>query len=180
MVRVTSTQPVSEPFISLLLDVGWPQGRLLREYTVLLDPPAFARPDAPGQGVRHRRGAPPAAAGPAAGAAGHSPDPRSRACAGIRRRQRALTTGSVTSGPDGDTYGPVRSNETLWGISERLRADSGVSLNQMMVALYRANPEAFAGNINGCGAVPSCAYPAGVNSPAYRSQGGGGRGAAAG
>ena len=42
VVRVTSTQPVSEPFISLLLDVGWPQGRLLREYTVLLDPPAFA------------------------------------------------------------------------------------------------------------------------------------------
>ncbi len=68
VVRVTSAQPVSEPFISLLLDVGWPQGRLLREYTVLLDPPAFAAgpESAPGAVA-----APPAAAGPAPAAPAH-------------------------------------------------------------------------------------------------------------
>lgn len=139
VVRVTSAQPISEPFISLLLDVGWPQGRLLREYTVLLDPPTFAaRPEAPPTPA-----ALPAAAGPAPAA----PAIRREPVADVAPA-RPAATGAVTSGPDGDVYGPVRPNETLWGISERLRGTTNVSLNQMMLAIYRANPEAFAGNIN--------------------------------
>ena len=144
VIRVTSSQPVSEPFISILLDVGWSQGRLLREYTVLLDPPAFARPDGTGEAVSRLAAAPPAAAGPAA-----APLPIRRPTAPDAAPASGNgATGSLATGPGGDTYGPVRSNETLWAISERLRANSDVSLNQMMVALYRANPEAFAGNIN--------------------------------
>jgi len=147
LVRITSTKPVSEPFVSILLDVAWPQGRLLREYTVLLDPPTFARPvgQAGSQVV-----AAPAAPGPAA-----SPPPIVRAPPAepapvVRESQTAATpaTGRVTSGPDGDSYGPVRANETLWRIANGLSAESNVSVNQMMLALYRANPEAFAGNIN--------------------------------
>ena len=42
IVRITSTEPVVEPFVTLLLEVSSPQGRLLREYTVLLDPPVFS------------------------------------------------------------------------------------------------------------------------------------------
>ena len=146
VVHVTSIQPVSEPFVSLLLDVGWPQGRLLREYTVLLDPPSFAQPGSAGQQGARAAITPPAAAGPTATApaiqrAMAAPD------AAPNSGSRDLT-GSVTKVPGGDTYGPVRSNETLWAISNRLRPDNSVSLNQMMVALYRANPEAFAGNIN--------------------------------
>lgn len=137
VVRVTSTQPVSEPFISLLVDVAWPQGRLLREYTVLLDPPAFTGGS---ESSRSPAPAPPMAAGPAPAAPAIRREPVAPAA--------PAAAGSVTSGPDGDVYGPVRSNETLWGISERLRGSSNVSLNQMMVAIYRANPEAFAGNIN--------------------------------
>ena len=41
-VRITSREPVTEPFVTLLLEIRWAQGRLLREYTVLLDPPVFA------------------------------------------------------------------------------------------------------------------------------------------
>jgi len=139
VVRVTSAQPISEPFISLLLDVGWPQGRLLREYTVLLDPPTFAA----GPEAASSPAALPAAAGPAPAA----PVIRREPVAEVAPA-RPAATGAVTSGPDGDVYGPVRSNETLWGISERLRGNTNVSLNQMMLAIYRANPEAFAGNIN--------------------------------
>ncbi|MDP2322478.1 MAG: FimV/HubP family polar landmark protein, partial [Gammaproteobacteria bacterium] len=148
VVRVTSAQPVSEPFVSILLDINWPQGRLLREYTVLLDPPTFARPDGSGQASSGPAVAPPDAAGPATAppAIRRAPVPVS---APVPDSATTGTgTGSVTSGPDGDSYGPVRANETLWRISERLSADSNVSLNQMMVALYRANPGAFAGNIN--------------------------------
>ena len=41
VISLSSLQPVSEPFVTLLLDVRWSSGRLLREYTVLLDPPLF-------------------------------------------------------------------------------------------------------------------------------------------
>jgi pilus assembly protein FimV len=40
-IKATSDQPVNEPFVSLLIELGWPSGRLLREYTFLLDPPGF-------------------------------------------------------------------------------------------------------------------------------------------
>ncbi len=141
-IRVTSSLPVSEPFVSLLLDINWPQGHLLREYTMLLDPPAFAREDA---------------AQPVAAPVTSSPAPavkrieRNAPPADTGADQSAAPSGDarLVAGADGSSsYGPVRANETLWAISERLRADSSVSLNAMMVALYRANPEAFAGNIN--------------------------------
>ncbi len=140
LVVVTSVRPVSEPFVSLLLEVSWPQGRLLREYTVLLDPPAFATPDSPPSPTP--RPAAPVAAGP------------TPAADAIQRAPAQATTGSapassrLTTGPDGDVYGPVQANETLWAIAERLRSGTNLSINQMMVALYRTNPEAFAGNIN--------------------------------
>lgn len=143
LVLVTSVRPVSEPFVSLLLEVSWPQGRLLREYTVLLDPPAFATPDSPSSPApRQAAPAAPVAAGPA-------PAPEA-----IQRAPAPASTGSapassrLTTGPDGDVYGPVQANETLWAIAERLRSGTNLSINQMMIALYRANPEAFAGNIN--------------------------------
>jgi len=46
-IRVTSKEPVREPFLTFLVEVSWPKGRLLREYTVLLDPPEFAQQQAP-------------------------------------------------------------------------------------------------------------------------------------
>ena len=44
VIRVTSPSPITEPFITFLIEATWPSGRLLREYTVLLDPPTFAPP----------------------------------------------------------------------------------------------------------------------------------------
>ena len=40
-IKLTSTQPVNEPFVSLLIELSWPSGKLLREYTFLLDPAGF-------------------------------------------------------------------------------------------------------------------------------------------
>ena len=142
-ILVTSSLPVSEPFVSLLLDITWPQGHLLREYTMLLDPPAFAR-----EGAVQSAAALPVTTSSAPAvkrierpvAQPESPAAASQAGQGGDDR--------LVAGADGSSYGPVRANETLWAISERLNADGGVSLNAMMLALYRANPEAFAGNIN--------------------------------
>lgn len=131
VIRVASGRPVSEPFVSILLEVTWPKGRLLREYTVLLDPPAFAAPAAP-----------PVAA-PAA-----VPAPRVVERAPAAAPPAAPPPPATAAGDDGSTYGPVQPNETLWVIASRVRPDATVSVNQAMLALFRANPEAFAGNIN--------------------------------
>ncbi len=123
VILVTSDVPIREPFLDFFVQVTWPAGKLVREYTVLLDPPVTTRRVAPA--VRK------AAAG--AGAAART----------AQRRQ-----GAAPVVEPGGEYGPVRANETLWKIAERVRP-SGVSVHQMMVALYRANPGAFLdGNIN--------------------------------
>lgn len=46
VIRISSNRPVVEPFLNFLLEVDWPQGRMVREYTVLLDPPVFMTPSA--------------------------------------------------------------------------------------------------------------------------------------
>ena len=115
-IRVTSPQPVMEPFVTLLIEVRWPQGRLLREYTVLLDPPSFTR--------RRRAGARADAAGGPAGRA------RGRAGAGIRARGRLAPSGpamrrpaapAAPTAPAEDGTHLVQRNETLWGIADRYR-----------------------------------------------------------
>ncbi len=141
IVRVSTADPVREPFVTFLLEADWSRGRLLREYTVLLDPPVFMTE----QATPATRPAAPAVTQPSTGAvtrvpaAEPSPPPPS-------------AQPPVRSAPRSDAlsvrYGPVRRNETLWTIASRLRPERSISINQMMIALFRENPEAFMGNIN--------------------------------
>jgi pilus assembly protein FimV len=122
IIRVTSGRPIREPFLDFLVEVRWAKGRLVREYTVLLDPPTTLK----------RR--PPEVARPTAAA----PAPVSAPV--------SVATAAATAAPD--QYGPVKDSETLWGIASKLRLD-GASLTQTMMALYKANPGAFLrGDIN--------------------------------
>ncbi|MEM7081298.1 MAG: FimV/HubP family polar landmark protein [Pseudomonadota bacterium] len=135
VLAVTSTRPIAEPFVTFLLEATWDSGRLLREYTVLLDPPVFseesvAAPVNTAQSVTSL----PSNGGRITSAPAPSPLP---APAPVYR-QPAIT---------GQTYGPVQRNQNLWNISKSVQLD-GVTINQMMVAIYRANPQAFLGNIN--------------------------------
>lgn len=131
-ISVTSQQPIREPFLSFLLEVNWPAGRLVREYTVLLDPPIYG------------------ASPPATVAA-----PRAPAAPG--RGETAATVAAAdplpppaAAGYGGGRYGPVQRNETLWSIASQVRPGTQVTVQQMMLAILRANPDAFAdGNING-------------------------------
>ncbi len=138
LVRISSRDPVVEPFVTLLLEVSWPQGRLLREYTVLLDPPVFAQEtaapvvEAP-------------TAGPAPGPTRVVPPPATQPAP---RTTPAPASAAPAPMPRGDSYGPVQRNDTLWRIAGRYAEAAGVDRNQMMLAIYRANPEAFVGNIN--------------------------------
>lgn len=115
-IRVSSERPVNEFVLDVLLDLAWASGRIMREYRVLLDPPGV--PTAPA--VAESRPAPSAIEAPA---------PR----AIVSERTRAAASGS---------YGPIRRGETLSQIARSVRPD-GVSVEQMLVGLYRSNPEAF-------------------------------------
>lgn len=149
VIKVTTPDRVTSPFLSFMLDVNWGKGRLLREYTVLLDPPrtapAVARTQAATTPVREAARAParpvpaPATPEPATTptrpptASPPSPSPTAPGAAA-----------SPTAGVD--QYGPVASGETLWSIAQQVRTDAALSHNQVMMALLRANPDAFIGN----------------------------------
>ena len=146
-IRITSSQAINEPFVDMLLELTWTNGRLVREYTFLLDPADMRTAQAPQvAGVAPRKTAPaaPAAAAPApaaAPAAAPSTAPSAPAPAAPREpRSSAAQEGAASS----DSYA-VRKGDTLGKIAGRLKP-ADVSLDMMLVALYRANPDAFAGN----------------------------------
>jgi pilus assembly protein FimV len=175
-VRIFSLQPVNEPYIDLMVELTWATGRVIREYTVLLDPPSLkTQPEvmAPAAPVAP----PPVAAAPAPTTA-PTPAPIARpapapvapvAAAPTAPAPRAAAPASASSG----TY-EVKSGDTLGKIANQNR--STASLDQMLVALFRANPDAFiANNMNRLKAgvtlsIPSDAEAAAVPSAEARKE----------
>lgn len=144
IISVTSTQPLNEPFVDMLLELSWNNGRLVREYTFLLDP-AELRATQPAQvaAETQRPAAQPRAAAPQPAA------PVAQAPQEQPRREAAAPAPRA-AGPAADTPASyrVRPGDTLGGIATRLKP-SDISLDMMLVALYRANPDAFIGqNMN--------------------------------
>ncbi len=137
-IKVTGSRPINEPFIDLLIELTGPGGRLLREYTALLDPPGYGQQAAPVPAATVAAPARPIAApaaapvpAPAAAPAVAAPAPR--------------PAPPVAAGPKAQEYGPVAKGETLGKIAASLKPQ-GVSLEQMLVGLYRSNPDAFVRN----------------------------------
>ena len=141
---VRSRESVPDPFLTLLVDVNWSRGRLLREYTMLLDPPVYT------PGAEQAASAPVSApqAGetetPRSGNVQRAPEPPAEAAppSGVSRAPE------VSSGPSAGSSYTVRNNDTLWRIASGLKSGATSDVNRMMMAIYRSNPEAFSGNIN--------------------------------
>ncbi len=125
---MTSSVPVKEPFLNFLVEVNWPSGRLVREYTVLLDPPVYDPAPAP-VAVQPAR----SAASPAAAPVAAKPLAQQKPTNNIRTRMT-----------DGQVYVDV--NDTLWHIAKRHKPSGNITEAQMMLALQRKNPEAFSNN----------------------------------
>lgn len=141
VIRVTSDRPVQEPYLNFLVEVLWPNGRLLREYTVLLDPPLYS-PQTAAAVPRAPMAVPAPAVRPSATAA-----PRPSAVA-ARSATPAPAPAPVQRRLEGNEYRTGR-NDTLWEIAARARPDSSVSVQQTMLAIQDLNPDAFlSGNIN--------------------------------
>ena len=125
VLRVTSQRPIREPYLDFLVDVQWPSGRVLREYTLLLDLPVFSGNTAP-QARPVSRAAPPAARPVAAD------EPSPMAAWGDEPEPLA----------SGEEY-PVGAGDTLWRIASRLPGEA--SVHRKMAAIQRLNPDAFIG-----------------------------------
>ncbi len=117
-VHVTSRQSINEPFLNFLVEVTHGDDQLIREYTLLLDPPEI-RP------------------------------------ASVKRRPVARTNSSSAKAaaksetPLRSEYVSVNSGDTLWVIAKRHRPDTSVTVEQMMMAMLKRNPDAFVhGNAN--------------------------------
>ncbi len=155
VVQITSRESITEPFVTILVEATWPRGRNVKEYTVLLDPPVFVPAPAAPPAVRPAETRAPASNAPGGQITrpSASPPPSSSSPAPVREAPPNISRAEPSAAPratpvaSGGEYGPVQRAETLWAIAERLRPD-GVTINQMMIAIYEANPEAFGGNIN--------------------------------
>ncbi|TQV76989.1 FimV family protein [Aliikangiella marina] len=129
-IQMTTRNPVKEPFLNFLVELNSPKERVIREYTFLLDPPVFD--DASASTIEQTQTARPATT---------QSQPRQSA----PRQQQPAQQPSFS----GSTYGPVTATDTLWSIASRVRPNEQTSIHQTLVAIYRANPDAFAnGNIN--------------------------------
>ncbi len=138
IIKLVSSQPVEAPFLDMLIQLEWSNGRLLREYTALLDPPGYGESVTPAASVQV---APSVAAKVTA-----SGQVRSSQRTG-KTRKNAAPKAEAEPAPQGDEY-VTRSGDTLRSVARQMQVE-GVGLEQMLVGLYRANPDAFiSGNMN--------------------------------
>ncbi|MGZ3184264.1 MAG: FimV/HubP family polar landmark protein [Telluria sp.] len=136
VLKITSTQPLNEPFVDMLMELQWGSGRLVREYTFLLDP-AELRTTQSAQVAPTEVKTAPAAARPAQQPAGTPAAREPRVTeAKPEKKPAERTAGSEYKVKAGDTLGKIAA----------VVKPVDVSLDAMLVALYRANPDAFFGN----------------------------------
>ena len=172
--KLTSDRGVQEPFVDVILEINWSTGRLVREYTMLFDPPATARAPAPPPAATTAPTMSSAAPVPPRAAAASRPVPAPapapatpRAEPAAPREARSVPKPAV-AGPTGADEYTVRPGDSLSKIASRTQRQ-GVSLDQMLVSLYRGNPQAFVdSNMNRLKAgvvlaVPSADFANGVS-----------------
>ncbi|MEP0202690.1 MAG: FimV/HubP family polar landmark protein [Halioglobus sp.] len=152
MIVVTSEEPVLEPYLDFIIEARWPSGRLLREYTVLIDPPVFDESTqviSASERVAEVEGVPaptPKKQG-AAATSGTRVDVKQSDLAPGEMPQRDFSSGTSGVPTPGARY-MIRRDETLWNIALAGKPE-GVSVHQAMLDIQRMNPNAFIdGNIN--------------------------------
>lgn len=144
VIKVTSREALTEPFLDFLLEVSWPQGSQFREFTALIDPPAdYRAPVVPTATALNNY--------QVEGYAESYDRPVKKSRSSKKRVTHSSKPSSNISAqtPSSGEYGPVQANVTLWRIAEQIGSERGVATKQMLSALYQANPDAFNnGNID--------------------------------
>lgn len=127
ILRVFSSERISEPFMQVLVDLAWAEGQVYHSYTVLLDPPNY-------QLVSNKK------------LSGHIGSNHSRKQMSYRQNMHESSSAGQYHHV---LYGPTTQGETVWQIAQRFKTDQNL-LQQMILAIVGANPDAFnEGNLNG-------------------------------
>lgn len=136
-IEVSIKDPIREPILNFILEAFWPGGHIIRTYTALLDPPYYAA-------VEHRRKIAKAETPPPPEVPDTAVEPAPQLSMELPSSRAADT--AIAAAPGDWT---VSAGDTLYAIAGRMRPDNTLSVEQMMLALLRANPDAFIdGNIN--------------------------------
>ncbi len=140
VVYITTDDAVKEPFLNFIVVAEWPSGKLLREYTLLVDLPVFS-------GSKAR---PVVVASKAPVERPQRTQTRVKV-APERNVEEAYRPEHIAEQPsastfDSEVYGPVGSSDTLWTIAVKVRPDSSFTIQQTMLAIQRLNPSAFINN----------------------------------
>ncbi|NTV95511.1 MAG: FimV family protein [Thiobacillus sp.] len=137
VVRISSAAPVSDPFVDLLIELNWSSGRILREYTILLDPVREQKPVAE---VAKPVQMPAVAAPPAVREAAPAQTvPQAQPALPAAKAKPAAKPAKPA------TYGPVKSGEILRSIAKKVILPD-VTMEMMVASLYQVNKNAFARN----------------------------------
>ncbi|NKJ22192.1 FimV/HubP family polar landmark protein [Dyella sp. SG609] len=135
VIRITSAAPVNDPYLDLLVEVSSATGKSVREFAILLDPPSSP-------------GAAPATRAPAVASSSSKPARHAAPAPAADEQQAAAKPAPAKPAPaaapalKNGEYGPVERGQTLSSIAKDT-APQGVDINQMLLALKQANPDAF-------------------------------------
>ncbi|MFK1551664.1 FimV/HubP family polar landmark protein [Pseudomonas aeruginosa] len=121
-IHVSSSRPVQEPYLNFLVEVARPNGRIVREFTVLLDPLGYTPRMLP------------------AARSGIEPQRQSSTPAPAPRSAAVVVDPALLE--PGDEY-LARPSDNLWAIGGRLRGAGNADRAELMEALYQLNPQAF-------------------------------------
>ncbi len=159
---VSTKAGVKEPFLNFLIEADWSKGRVLREFTILLDPPFYADQPPPAESAAPQPAAEDTGVSEIAEHSGVTPIAQAEPAAGAEQTTEPIAESedTYTTPPSSSEYVADESQniiegdvlvvkgDTLWGIAARYKDDDH-SMAQVMLAFQRTNQDAFAnGNIN--------------------------------
>ncbi len=148
-IKVTSPQPIREPFLNFLVDIQWSSGRMVRQYTVLVDPPTITQ-EAPVAPIEAPVVSEPSTVvrtdtlyAPVPEPVQIAPPAQETPVEAPPVEDRMGTPEPTTTAEGGMEYGRSQRNDTLLSIAKQMRPNDNVSIEQVMLALLRDNPNAF-------------------------------------
>lgn len=155
VLKLSSTQPITEAFLDMLIQVDWPTGRLVKEYTLLLDPPGFNSnyvSESAGLPITSQQAPSPSSTQPATTPATETA-PSEPAAIEPKKSAKSVKPKAIPKETPETTETPSDSvtterGDTLYAIARQMKPDN-ISTEQMLAALYQSNQQAFDGkNMN--------------------------------
>ncbi|OYT90109.1 MAG: fimbrial protein FimV [Burkholderiales bacterium PBB3] len=144
-IRLTSDRPINDPFVDMIIEASWSSGRIVRDYTMLFDPPSLPKPVAPPPTLPQSPTQP--TVRPTAPAQASPDTSRPAPAVPVQKPTPAPAVAKTSSAPakPGEKQVVVKPGDTATRIAANTK-ESGVSLDQMLVAMLKGNPDAFINN----------------------------------